>query len=247
MWNWIIAVCDDNDIDREYLTNCCADILGYKEDIFSFSDGEEFISAIEEGFSPKLLLLDINMKGTNGLYVKDYLERMGEKIYIVFTTDYPDYMPDAFGVNVIGYLNKPVEKRRLEAIFSKIEQRHFSFSTLDITDISSKSVKINIQNISKIEAEDHYTKVILKNKRQNSHEMLPEEVIVRKTLNEWEHELDERIFVRMNKSVIVNMGNVEKLGKNSAICDGEEIKISRNKKSDIIRILTNYHDYISKI
>lgn len=244
MRDWTIAICDDNIRDREYLSDCCKKILGHSENILCFSDGADFIKAVKRGFTPKVLLLDISMEGTSGLSVKDYLESMGEKVYIVFTTGYPDYMPEAFGVNVMGYLKKPVEKSELEAKFLKIEQRHFSFGTLEITDINSKPFKINMRNISKIEADDHYTRVILKDMKQKHQDIIPENVLVRKTMNEWENELDGRIFVRLNKSVIINMGSVERLGGNVAVCNGEEIKISRNKKSEIVRILANYHDFI---
>ena len=69
---------------------------------------------------PDVLFLDIEMPGTSGF---DLLEEIGEpQPFVVFTTAYAEYALEAFKVNSIDYLLKPVERSELDRALAKIER-----------------------------------------------------------------------------------------------------------------------------
>ena len=66
-----------------------------------------------------VLFLDIQMPGLTGF---ELLERLDRDVAVVFTTAYDRYAIDAFGVNSVDYLLKPIEPERLDRALDKIER-----------------------------------------------------------------------------------------------------------------------------
>ena len=82
------------------------------------SDPEQAIRAIETA-KPDVLFLDIEMPGLTGFQM---LEQLAPQPLVVFTTAYSQYALEAFDVNSIAYLLKPVEAAQLERALDKIER-----------------------------------------------------------------------------------------------------------------------------
>jgi two-component system LytT family response regulator len=66
-----------------------------------------------------VLFLDIQMPGLSGF---DLLERLHRPIPVVFTTAYDAYAVDAFEVNSVDYLLKPIEAERLSRAIDRLER-----------------------------------------------------------------------------------------------------------------------------
>ena len=64
-----------------------------------------------------VLFLDIQMPGLTGF---DLLQRLDQDVPVVFTTAYDQYALDAFAVNSVDYLLKPIEAERLERALDKL-------------------------------------------------------------------------------------------------------------------------------
>lgn len=71
---------------------------------------------------PDVLFLDIQMPGTNGIKLADTLRSLKTPPVVVFVTAFSEYAAEAFGLNAVDYLLKPVETGRLEQALTKIEQ-----------------------------------------------------------------------------------------------------------------------------
>ncbi len=82
------------------------------------SDPEQAVSAIRTA-KPDVLFLDIEMPGMTGF---EMLSRIEPQPLIVFTTAYGQYALEAFGVNSIDYLLKPIEAAQLDRALDKIER-----------------------------------------------------------------------------------------------------------------------------
>ena len=82
------------------------------------SDPEQAVSAIRTA-KPDVLFLDIEMPGMTGF---EMLSRIEPQPLIVFTTAYGQYALEAFGVNSIDYLLKPIEAAQLDRAIDKIER-----------------------------------------------------------------------------------------------------------------------------
>jgi two-component system LytT family response regulator/two-component system response regulator LytT len=72
---------------------------------------------------PHVAFLDVQMPGLTGFEVAQVLLEKGSPSFVVFVTAYDQYAIDAFDVNAVDYLLKPVEKVRLELAVQRIRQR----------------------------------------------------------------------------------------------------------------------------
>lgn len=114
-----IAICDDDSRYVEWVAKIITKCLKEKEQAYAFryfSTGEELIATCEQerDLDIHLLLLDIEMGQMNGLTVKDVLAKRSEVKRILFLTNHKEAMPIAFGLRVIGFLEKPVRKEDVD-------------------------------------------------------------------------------------------------------------------------------------
>jgi len=85
-------------------------------------DGIEAIGMIEQ-LEPDLVLLDIQMPGLTGFEVAHKLLEKAIHSRIVFVTAYDQYAIEAFDVNAIDYVLKPVEPARLEQAIKRVRRQ----------------------------------------------------------------------------------------------------------------------------
>ncbi|HEY6390333.1 MAG TPA: LytTR family transcriptional regulator DNA-binding domain-containing protein [Bryobacteraceae bacterium] len=84
----------------------------------SSTDPVEAVQAVMEA-KPDVLFLDIEMPGMNGFQI---LSQLDPQPMVVFTTAYDQYALQAFGVNSVDYLLKPIEAAQLNRALDKIER-----------------------------------------------------------------------------------------------------------------------------
>jgi DNA-binding LytR/AlgR family response regulator len=84
------------------------------EVVKAFNDSTKFLEAIQH-LDFNLCILDIQMPGYTGLEVAQHLK---DKL-IIFTTAYKEFAAEAFDLNAIDYIRKPLQKDRFEKAISK--------------------------------------------------------------------------------------------------------------------------------
>lgn len=206
----LIGICDDNTNEAEKLRTLCEE-LGYS-DTCIYSSGNEFLEAENK---PNLLFLDIQMKGMSGIELKDFLEQTNQQTYIVFYTAHGEWMPDAFGKNVIGFLRKPVKLHEVERFIKKAVflRKEYCILSLD------SKVQLYCGQVLYIQANGVYTIFVCDNDQSYS---------VRKPLQKWANELEEYGFYATHRSYIVNFQHIENIdGKKVILKNGQNLPISR--------------------
>src|ERR1700689_4001317 len=88
-------------------------------------DPVEAVPAILEA-KPEILFLDIEMPGMTGF---EMLAHLQPQPWVVFTTAYDRYALEAFGVNTVDYLLKPIEAAQVDRALDKIERLRGSAAT----------------------------------------------------------------------------------------------------------------------
>lgn len=83
------------------------------------ANGFEALRLIEQ-LRPELLLVDIQMPGMGGIELAQHLARQSDSPRIVFVTAFDQYAVQAFDLNAIDYLLKPVRAERLELALAKV-------------------------------------------------------------------------------------------------------------------------------
>lgn len=86
------------------------------EVVKAFNDSTKFLEAIQH-LDFNLCILDIQMPGYTGLEVAEHLK---DKL-IIFTTAYKEFAAEAFDLNAVDYIRKPLQKDRFEKAISKVK------------------------------------------------------------------------------------------------------------------------------
>jgi two-component system LytT family response regulator len=173
-------------------------------------------------FNPQLIFLDIQLSGETGF---DLLEVIDNSIKIIFVTAFDEYAIRAFEVNAIDYLLKPVNPERLKVAIERVvsiemvpknEAKSYEYSDsiyVHLNNYASRFIKIN--SISFIEPVGNYSKIVT---IEGKH------CLVLKTLKQWQEELPDNNFVRIHRSSIVNIEQIERIEKKSNTCHKAYLK-----------------------
>lgn len=115
-----VIIADDERPARMFLKNVLADF----EDVEIVGEAENGAEAVEiiKQTKPDLALLDLQMPEVTGLDVVRLLRR-NQMPLVAFVTAYDEYAVQAFEVNAVDYLLKPVEKSRLQETLQRAHER----------------------------------------------------------------------------------------------------------------------------
>jgi len=110
-----VLLADDEQPARDRLRQ----LLAGESDLEIVGEAEDGVQAVERvaELSPDLILLDIQMPGFSGLEVAASLPR--PRPAIIFCTAYEPYAVDAFELNAVDYLLKPINRARLHAAIER--------------------------------------------------------------------------------------------------------------------------------
>jgi two-component system response regulator AlgR len=112
-----VLIVDDEKLARDRLRELLNDIGGYTA-VGEAMNGAEAVEKTAE-LNPDVLLMDIRMPGMDGLEAAMHLMGMENPPAVIFTTAYDQHALDAFDVNAVDYLLKPIRKDRLAKALSK--------------------------------------------------------------------------------------------------------------------------------
>ena len=115
------VVVDDEQLAREEVCFLLSEVRGV-EVVGQAADGVEALQVIEAE-NPDLVMLDVQMPGLTGFEVARRLFDAGIESQLVFVTAYDQHAIEAFDVNAVDYLLKPVEAERLTTAVERVRRR----------------------------------------------------------------------------------------------------------------------------
>ena len=121
-----IAVCDDNEIQRDITLQTVREYLLELDDgstIDTYSSGRELVAAVEQGGAYDVYIMDIIMPDFDGIETSKELRSMSPTGEIVFLTNSNEYAADSYGVGALYYLLKPIDKRKLYNVLQRAADR----------------------------------------------------------------------------------------------------------------------------
>jgi two-component system, LytTR family, response regulator AlgR len=190
-------------------------------------ESDNGVDAVETAQRERLdaLLLDIRMPGMDGIEVAQHLQKLHRPPAVIFTTAYDNYACQAFEVNAVDYLMKPVRAERLVAALSKarnltqasldaLRQAHPKARTHLSLSEKGKLRLVPVESILYLKAELKYITV-----KTTDREYLLEESLVK-----LESEFSER-FLRIHRNCLVARDLVEQVGKLAGNDDGHFVRL----------------------
>ena len=175
-----------------------------------------------------LLFLDIQMPGLTGL---QFIESMANKPMIILVTAYEKHALEAFSLDVVDYLVKPVTLDRFIKACNKAKELHALKQHKQSPDhavapdyffvnVDYSLLKVSFSEITYIEGLKDYIKIHLKNSIKP--------VITRMNMKSLEELLPAPRFIRVHKSFIVSVDAVTAIRKNSIFIGTMEIPVSES-------------------
>ena len=181
-----------------------------------------------------LLILDIEMPNLTGV---DLAKSLPSPPAIIFTTANKNYALEGFELNAVDYIVKPVTFERLLKAVNRVMQLKAKSEKQNVSKTSSpdylflkenkKNVKVYIENILYLESQKDYVKVVTKLKT----------VTTKQTISYFEELLDPKKFLRIHRSFIVSIDNIDAYSASGVEIKGSEIPIGRNFKDEVLEKL----------
>ena len=245
-------IVDDEKLNREtlhlLLEQNCPDVK-----VVAKADSASSARQMLQGFKAEVIFLDINMPNENGF---DFLTSIAKENYaVVFVTAYEQYALKALKANAVDYLLKPVNTDELKLAVEKVKYilqlkeaskeagNVYSQSLQNLTeDLKRKRwpakltlshqhgfVIVDTEDIVYLEADGNYSIIHLSSMQK---------LVVTRPIREFEDMLDPEIFIRIHKSIIINLRYLQEYsreeGNFAVMKDGARVMVSRRKLDEFM-------------
>jgi two-component system LytT family response regulator len=263
-----VVIVDDEPLAREGL-KLRLENVGDIDIVAEGGDGDEAVKLCQQ-WQPDVLFIDLKLPGLNGLEVVQMLQSDSMPL-IVFVSAYTEYAVDAFELDAIDYLLKPVNWGRLQKTLERIRER---LSTKQPEQEKYKLLKAlgatSGLAISELEAwlqksdnrlpSNFRQELVIKNSDNEKVFVQVKKIrwidaagdymcihtdtdhfIVRTTMKKLEQELDHSMFQRIHKSTLVNINCVKRI---QTLRNNESLLDLGNDTK--LKVSRNYNDAVKQ-
>ncbi|MBD3627305.1 LytTR family DNA-binding domain-containing protein [Cyclobacterium sp.] len=181
-----------------------------------------------------LLFLDIHLPKISGI---ELLKSLPYKPKVILTTAFPEYALESYELDVVDYLLKPFSFQRFVKAVGKVplqeyaqDSRVYDVKKECFIKVGYDHVRIAFEDILYLMADGDYCEIILWEKKYLSAE----------PLKNWLEILDEKFFIRVHKSFIVNSSKINKVTGNQIYLEnGKVIPLGRAYKEGFAQRFLN--------
>ena len=245
------VVVDDEQLARDELCYLLGRVGGV-EVIGQASDGVNALKVIEQS-NPDLVMLDIQMPGITGFEVARRLIDAGFESHVVFVTAFDRHAIEAFEINAVDYLLKPIEAERLGTAVDRVRRRMQSDRPPARVPPAGELEKILQLLADRQDRRDQLAvkvgdRFLLIHADEIVHASVEDDVITvvtnslsgtsnYRTLDELQARLDPAVFWRVHRSHLVNINKIKEIvpwfSRNFLLrmrdSKGTEIPVSRSQ------------------
>ena len=218
-----LALCDDSPAFLKQLQKAIVDICVANDRLCScvcYSSTHELLAA--DLSSIQVLFLDVDMPGMNGLEAARYLRKTYGDLILVFVSGFVEYAPAGYDVAAFRYLLKSELGKKLSQCMKDVwEKLNSSRDTVRFR-LPDHDARIHICDILYMEGTPRrHTLVYTTDAPDNALEC-------KGLLSEYEAQLSDRGFLRIQRSYLVNMAHIEDIRNYDVILDnGKTLRVSR--------------------
>ncbi|CAM1362873.1 LytR/AlgR family response regulator transcription factor [Tenacibaculum xiamenense] len=246
-----VLIIDDEVSARRLLLRMLPDIFKNDREVV-FYEAENLLDGVQiiNNESPNLILLDIEMPGHTGLEILNFFKDKTVDFHIIFTTAYSQYAVEAFKMNAIDYLLKPIDYDELEVTIKKLKEvidkeeinKKLENLRKTFSELSGKKIALEVPHgflfvlpdeIIALEADGMYTTVYLKEQPK---------VLIAKPLKYFVDQLAKHsFFYRSHRTHLVNLKFLKEFSKKEGfkiiLENGMKIPLSRDRKEEFMTII----------
>jgi len=215
------VVIDDEPAPREILAKHIARHSALSL-LKSFDDAQKALSYLRKN-KADIVFLDIEMPQLSGIQLIENLDTEG--MLFIFVTAHPQFAVDAFALDAVDYLSKPVSYERFtQAVKKALKRLEYMKEETLVLSVGKEHLQIDLNKIDWIMAENYYVNI-------HGHKFAAGPLIVRLPLYKLEKLLPQGKFFKISRSVIVGLHYIKKIRNNEVILrNGERFTVSRSYK-----------------
>lgn len=233
-----VLVVDDEALARARLIRMLG-AMPEVEVVGEAGNGAEALARVAE-YAPDLVLLDIEMPGLDGLAFAEAPKDAAPAV--VFTTAHPQFAADAFDLDAVDYLIKPVRQERLERALQRVRTHLSAPARPDrgpdgeayrlVVHGATSARFVDARRVTVFRAEEKYTRF----------ELDGEEHLLRESLDTLERRLAPLGFLRVHRGALVRRDAIVEAARDGAslalrLASGEQVEVSRRAAPEVRRRL----------
>lgn len=241
-----IAIIDDEPKARKVLETIIGNQFPQFKIVGTAGNVNEGLELIRTS-SPDLVFLDVQMPGGTGF---DLLEKLPDRNFaVIFVTAFEQYAIDAFKFSAVDYILKPVTPDHLKDAVAKVTdlQNNSEFderlNTLLVNLKKGSGEKkivlktsetiyiVAVSEIVRCQSDASYTRIFIRDGR---------EVMVSKTLKEYEDLLTTYRFLRVHQSHLINLDFLREYSRRKdlvVLADESEVPVASRKKEILMKAI----------
>lgn len=194
-----------------------------------FKDGLDIVDEYKPVWD--IILMDIKMRHMDGMEAAGKIRQYDPAVLIIFITTMAQYAIKGYEVDALDFVLKPItygqfslKMQKALAMLKKTEEKYL------LLPIEDRKERVSTNEILFIEVKNHNLHIVT---RRTTY-------VMRYSMQEMEKELKDAHFTRCNNSYLVNLKNVTGVQKETVIVDSYELPISRPKKKQFLKELSDY-------
>ena len=234
--NFIIV--DDEPIARRGIENLASKIPSLQ--ILGSFENAEAAGVFMKTSQVDLVFLDIRMPGINGI---EFAKTISANTLVIFTTAFAEFALDSYEVDAVDYLVKPIKPERFEKAVEKAVSYHTMLLSGEdeknsITQVEKDYIfvksdrrffRVNFGEILFVEALKDYVVIQLAGRR----------LITHMNLKNFHLLLPQSIFLRVNRSYIINREQIDSFSNNDILIGEYEVEISNFYRDSFFEAMMN--------
>lgn len=181
---------------------------------------------------------DINMPGITGIDFAKAIQT--NNTIVIFTTAHQEYAAEAFDIEALDFLLKPISPdrfaksvKRIDEYFELRQEKRSDDVELDeghmFVKSDSKLLKVAYNEIQFVEAFADYVKIWISEEKR---------IVTLQTMKNMEAGLPKEKFIRVHRSFIVSIDKIESLGSNSVNIGNKTIPVGKNYKEGLMELIS---------
>ena len=232
-----IAVCEDNKLENDMLCELLreeADRFGLKCEIISFESGDALLACPDSQEDIDFIILDIYMQGKNGILTAMKVREKNPGIQIAFLTASRDFALDAFQLDALHNLVKPITEEGVRKLLGRYQER--------VGKLELKMLKIRtpleefefpMNRIEKLVSADKKCDLYVEGVRTP--------IRIPLSFSDAEMQMQDDCFVKLSRGLLVHMDFIVQMTSSECLLkDGKTALLSRNQREQIRDRYKNY-------
>ena len=234
-----IALCDDEKkflkLEMKYIEEYFTE-KGMPYCVECFSSGEQLLEDKVQIETADLIILDVEMKGIDGISVAKSIRQQNDKVNIAFLSAHMNYSTDGYHVRAVRFILKTLDDLK-DYLFECLDcvMTNMDLFDKEITmDFSIGKRTLKIKDIVYLKTSGNYTAFVLSNDSK-------ENLIMRNTLKRLTETMKPFDFIAVSYNETFNLRHITDVTRYLVTLDnGEQIQASQKKYNDVFRAYTLY-------